>query len=236
MDKRLEEYFVKTYPNLFRDMYGDMRKTCMAWGCSCGNGWFYLMDAAFKRAEHPGVVLLQVKEKLGGLCLYWQGLCWLDPVPPNFPALTEGEAAKIKTALDTAEARSYKVCEMCGQPGKRRGGSWIFTLCDRCEDIKNSTERGELWDVSAAFGSKIAKELGLRTTCETKRDHQPDYDYKKCVICGQVLRLTPEERRDSFGCPQWNCDGTISKGNNWACDTCNVKVGVQLPVVKEPKS
>ncbi len=244
MDKRLEEYFTKKYPNLFRDMRGDMRTTCMAWGCSCGNGWFHLMNAAFKIAEHPGVVLLQVKEKLGGLCLYRMG-----PGPPDFPALTDGETLRVWTALDTAESRSYQVCENCGAPGECRQGGWLYTHCVRCDKLNfgakiyEANVRDELMDIGDATGDKIARKLGLRTTCATNKDHQPNHRYTHCLICSETLRVilpTVEREEDKAtvtDCPH-DCDGQIRQEVNveypkWACDTCGKRIGV-VQIVRSP--
>lgn len=248
MDKRLEEYFVKQYPNLFRNMYGDMRTTCMAWGCSCGNGWFHLMNAAFGMGEHPGAILLQVKEKLGGLRLYWMG-----PGPPDFPALTKQESDKMRTAMDTAEDRSYQVCEVCGDPGKLRTGGWLYTYCDRCAKLSKAAKgyeidpvaRFALGALSDATGDRIARSLNLRTTCATKKDHQSNQSFEYCLICKVQLRVVlpaveyAEEKATIVDCPQINpqCKGKLTKnetGSDWACDTCGKEVGV-LQVVVPPQ-
>jgi len=246
MDKRLEEYFTKTYPNLFRDMRGDMRKTCMAWGCACGNGWFHVMNAAFKVAEHPGAILLQVKEKFGGLRLYWMG-----PGPPDFPVLTDEEANRIRTALDTAEDRSYQVCENCGAPGKVRRGGWVYTLCDRCHGLNygasnyEANVRDELWLIGEETGTEIAMKLGLRITCATDKDHYTGQGFTHCLICKEQLRVKlpsverEEDKATVVDCPQVNpkCNGKLTKntkGHKWTCDTCGKEVGV-LQVVSPPR-
>jgi hypothetical protein len=247
MDKRLEEYFTKKYPNLFRDMRGDMTKTCMAWGCACGNGWFHIMNAAFKMAEHPGAVLLQVKEKLAGLRLYWMG-----PGPPDFPALSDEELNRISTAMDTAEDRSYQVCENCGAPGKMRSGGWLYTYCDRCHGFNKGSATYEidaddkfmLGSIGDATGDKIARALNLRTTCDTEEDHQANYDYTHCVICKEILRVIlpavdcEEDKATVTDCPH-DCDGKITPEKNvkypkWACDTCGKRIGV-VQVVMPPR-
>jgi hypothetical protein len=45
MKKELDEFLVKKYPKIFRDRYGDIRNTCMAWGLEIGDGWFNIIDA-----------------------------------------------------------------------------------------------------------------------------------------------------------------------------------------------
>lgn len=43
MKKELELQLKKEFPNLYSDLYGDCRTTCMAWGFECGDGWFQLL-------------------------------------------------------------------------------------------------------------------------------------------------------------------------------------------------
>lgn len=64
---------------------------------------------------HPYAV--QIKEKFGGLRIYMAG---------NIEGMFD--------IIDKAERKSYKICEFCGAPGKTRDGSWIFTLCDKCNE------------------------------------------------------------------------------------------------------
>lgn len=46
MKKELELELVKKYPKLFKGYGGDPRKTCLSWGCECGDGWYNLIDHA----------------------------------------------------------------------------------------------------------------------------------------------------------------------------------------------
>ncbi len=57
----------------------------------------------------------QVKEKFGTLRIY-----------------TNHGTDEIYDEINTAEELSATTCEGCGSRGKRRTGSWIRTLCDRC--------------------------------------------------------------------------------------------------------
>lgn len=57
--------------------------------------------------------IAQVKEKFGGLRFYAGGLT--------------NEQDNI---IHDAEAKSFTICETCGNPGRPRGGGWITTLCD----------------------------------------------------------------------------------------------------------
>jgi hypothetical protein len=77
MKKELEQNLVIRYPLIFRDYLGDMRKTCMAWGFECGDGWYNLLIELCEKIEcltegtSLQVVAVQVKEKFGGLRFYY---------------------------------------------------------------------------------------------------------------------------------------------------------------------
>jgi hypothetical protein len=90
---------IKKYPKIFRDIGGDPKDTCMAFGISCGIGWFQIIDTLCnciqKHCDHKNtvynvdtnesyimpdsdpshmqVVALQVKQKLHVLCFYTSG-------------------------------------------------------------------------------------------------------------------------------------------------------------------
>lgn len=57
----------------------------------------------------------QVKEKYGGLRIYFTG----------------GDDY-VEGIISMAEEYSYKVCEVCGNSGKPNKGGWITTLCESC--------------------------------------------------------------------------------------------------------
>lgn len=65
--------------------------------------------------------VLQVKEKFGALRFY---------------ANYNNDA--ISTLIEAAAVESFYTCEVCGQPGKCRGGSWVQTLCDDHRGIAKS--------------------------------------------------------------------------------------------------
>jgi hypothetical protein len=41
-----------------------------------------------------------------------------------------------------AEAMSGCTCEGCGNPGERKGGGWVRTICEPCEE-KREAERAK---------------------------------------------------------------------------------------------
>jgi hypothetical protein len=73
------------------------------------------------------VVATQVKEKFGGLRFY-----------------VSGGDEKTNAYIMFAEAMSYKICEVCGKPGRQRGSSWLVTLCD--EHAAEREQTNEHWE------------------------------------------------------------------------------------------
>ena len=126
MKTELEKILVKKYPKIFRDYHGDMMETCMAWGMSCGDGWFNLIDTLCGSIQGmidnnphlkiPQVVASQVKEKFGGLRFYFSG----------------GDDY-ISGMVSFAESISMTICEACGKPGKISNKGWITVRCDDCK-------------------------------------------------------------------------------------------------------
>jgi hypothetical protein len=67
------------------------------------------------------VIVEQIKEKFGGLRFYYQG----------------GDEY-IGGLVSMAESWAGIACEDCGGIGKRRGGGWVRTLCDKHEAEHNA--------------------------------------------------------------------------------------------------
>ena len=113
------------YPKIFAQRHGNMRETAMCWGFECSDGWYPLIDTLCNwlqsmtdnnpnHAEFPQVVATQVKEKFGGLRFY-----------------VHGATDYQHGAIDMAESLSYRICEVCGLPGKPTTEGWIKTVCDK---------------------------------------------------------------------------------------------------------
>ncbi len=118
MTPELEAALVRDFPGLFADRHKPITQSLMAFGCECGDGWEPLLRRLFGQLS-AGVVLTQVKEKWGGLRVYFYGA-------------TDAEYDLI----DAAERASLTICEVCGQPGKPNPTGWISTLCDSCRRAK----------------------------------------------------------------------------------------------------
>ena len=82
------------------------------------------------------IEVFQVKEKFGGLRVYWGG-----------EGLSSRINAELSGATAMAEAMSYKTCEDCGsaasdtRAAKSGVGVWVRTLCEDCH-VKRDKEKG----------------------------------------------------------------------------------------------
>ena len=129
MIQSLQEKLYEDFPDLFADRNKSPRESCMSFGIECGNGWYDLIRSVCYRikqheenkkhrkesASDISVVFDQVKEKFGGLRIYYRG----------------GDDY-VDGVVDMAEEMSYKICERCGNRGTPNQGGWIVTLCDFC--------------------------------------------------------------------------------------------------------
>jgi hypothetical protein len=79
----------------------------------------------------PQVTLDQVKEKFGTLRFYYTG----------------GDDY-IDGMVSLAESLTGVTCEECGNPGKTRGGGWVHTYCEPCEEARElaRAKQDEEWE------------------------------------------------------------------------------------------
>lgn len=138
MDQELQNQLFEKYPDLFSNKDKDIMSSCMGWGCDCGNGWYGIISSVcwmikqhennikwqtkYKQKTDPDyqsdyfpVKFDQVKEKYGGLRMYFSG----------------GDEY-VEGLVSMGEAMSYKICEVCGNKGEPNKGGWISTLCGGC--------------------------------------------------------------------------------------------------------
>ncbi|MBB1090463.1 hypothetical protein HUU61_04100 [Rhodopseudomonas palustris] len=91
---------------------------------SVGDGWRELVETAVGRmveaaAPRGSLTIVQIKEKFGGLRIYWHGR--------NLSAVS---TRAIEEAVALAEARSACTCEVCGAEGRlHKHGGWFATAC-----------------------------------------------------------------------------------------------------------
>jgi len=93
-----------------------MKTSHELFGMEIGEGWLPLVEELKDKLSRSGWKgeFTQVKEKWGLLRVY----------------ISEGNEERWKL-IDEYETRSGTICEVCGEEGKRRSGSWIKTLCDK---------------------------------------------------------------------------------------------------------
>ena len=123
MSPELDKKLCEKYPKIFVNRHGDMKETAMCWGFECGDGWYDLIDHLCadlqwntdknnSHGRYPQIVVVQVKEKFGGLRFY-----------------VESSNDVQDAVISFVESLSHHTCEVCGKPGNRTDG-WIQTRCD----------------------------------------------------------------------------------------------------------
>ena len=123
MKVELENKLFKKYPKIFRQKSLSMNETCMCWGISTGDGWYWLIDNLCDTIQRyidankqEQVEAIQVKEKYGGLRFY-----------------LNQESDMIHGMVWIAESMSYTICEDCGSTdGVTQTEGWISILCKKC--------------------------------------------------------------------------------------------------------
>ena len=138
MNKKWEVLY-EEYPNLFKNRHKSRMESCLSFGVECNLGWYDLISSvcwmikqhednivnqtAWMQKENPDykcefspVAFDQVKEKFGGLRIYFSG----------------GDDY-VEGLVSMAETMSYKICEVCGEKGSSNDQGWIRTLCENCK-------------------------------------------------------------------------------------------------------
>lgn len=141
MSPELEQKLYEKYPELFSNKDQGIKSSCMAWGCDVRDGWHEIINKVCwmikqhednkkwrkdylekndperlaSEPEYFPVKFDQVKEKYGGLRIYFSG----------------GDDY-VEGLVSMAEAISYNICEVCGNKGTPNKGGWITTLCEKC--------------------------------------------------------------------------------------------------------
>lgn len=131
MKKEFDELLTVRYPEIFVDRHSTVDKSPMAWGFSCGDGWFTILDnlcsiIKFHLEQYPDVPKVraaQVKEKFGNLRFYYDG----------------GDEF-IRGLVQMAEAMSATTCDRCGSVGTTGGKGWILTRCGNCQEKPEGEE------------------------------------------------------------------------------------------------
>lgn len=144
MDQELQNKLYEKYPQFFVNKDKTPMESPMCFGIEVGNGWYQILsnvcwminqhednikwrreylekndpEKLTAESEYFPVRFDQVKEKYGGLRLYFSG----------------GDDY-VEGLVSMAEAISYYVCDICGNKGEANKGGWISV---RCEAHRNS--------------------------------------------------------------------------------------------------
>ena len=127
IEKELQ--LVKKFPEICAQYGMDETQSCMAYGFAHGDGWYdimynllqYIQSYSESNPNMEQVVLIQVKEKFGGLRIYYNG-------GDDF----------IRDLIWETERIAVKVCEKCGgeTDGIHRNSSyWYSNICNKCSTI-----------------------------------------------------------------------------------------------------
>lgn len=84
-------------------------------GC-VGPGWEHILRKLWAK-KPEGINVSTVKEKFGGLRVYYD-------------ALSDVDYNTFDEAVEEAENESELTCETCGKPGTVVGGNWYKALCE----------------------------------------------------------------------------------------------------------
>ncbi len=143
MNRHLDEYLCKKYPEIFADRSKSMRETCMCWGFCHGDGWFFLIDALCTaiqgHVENPPYVLQKnfrarafaawnwIARKLHLPYKWFIHADIYEPGPKLQVVATQvkekfgglrfyhsGGDDEIRGMVRLAEVLSYRICEECG--------------------------------------------------------------------------------------------------------------------------
>lgn len=143
MDQELQNKLYEKYPQFFVNKDKTPMESPMCFGIEVGNGWYQILsnvcwmirqhednkrwrkkyleendpEKLAAEPEYFPVKFDQVKEKYGGLRLYFSG----------------GDDY-VEGLVSMAEAMSYYMCEICGNKGEANKGGWISVRCEAHRD------------------------------------------------------------------------------------------------------
>ena len=127
MKPELDKQLTETFPEIFQPRYmKNHRETPLEYfGFECGDGWYSLIYNLCKElmgVPHPAPTAAQVKEKYGTLRFY-----------------VDHGTIEHENIIAHYEQLSSKTCEVCGEPGYRRAGGWIRSLCETHNQNRHNT-------------------------------------------------------------------------------------------------
>lgn len=155
----LENKLVLKYPEVFRDVRGDPRKTAMAWGLEVGDGWYGIIDCLCsqfvsrlrhaqgeldyllgKEGQRVSGVLVdrqRIEQQMAKVQEELEKVPVAEQVKEKFGSLrfyAKTHSSEQRVMIDMATAMSERVCEECGGVGMKYSIGWMRTLCEEHAD------------------------------------------------------------------------------------------------------
>lgn len=96
----------------------------IAFGFDCADGWFNILLECS----------IAIENEINKLPLDEQVYCYATQVKEKYGTLRfymSGYNETIEEIISVAEGKTFVTCEVCGEPGKLRGDSWVRTLCEK---------------------------------------------------------------------------------------------------------
>ena len=129
------------YPNLFENRLKSPRESPMGFGIECNLGWYEIISSVcwmikqHERNKEDNKKYLEKNdpEKLASLPEYFPAK--FDQVKEKYGGLRmyfSGGDDYVDGLVSMAEAMSYKICEVCGNKGECNKSGWFTTLCEGC--------------------------------------------------------------------------------------------------------
>lgn len=195
MNKHLENYLYEKYPKIFAEKDMSAAESCMYWGITCGDGWFFLLDAMcgkiqwrldrpeFKPANFWNRFKFAVSKILPSKFRYKIKVRY-EAFPSSIPQVVAEQVKEkfstlcfyyrggddyIHGVISFAEYLSGRICENCGAMNEHVGSTtkgWIQTLCACCQPKNSDGERERDWRVSDPELSELWQKMYLENQKE----------------------------------------------------------------------
>lgn len=85
----------------------------------------YLPIMMILKERKAGFIIIEMKEKWGGLRIYWT----FNTMDYD---ITDEEYDKIDKLIDDAEKATETICGVCGADATHISQGWIFPFCENC--------------------------------------------------------------------------------------------------------
>ena len=93
----------------------------------CPEGWQETAKKVEAVLLAEGVKINQIKEKFGGLRVYWD---WPDEWNDLEDETFHDKCEQIECLIDIADWVCQRTCMVCGEEGKMYNDGWVVVLCD----------------------------------------------------------------------------------------------------------